>query len=176
VASIFKLDWSPILLGDFADSDHSADLDAIVTIADRVHKDLHERRAVFAEKVRLYPQGCRKLCSAGQIVGYGIAHPWTRNSIPHLDAFLNSLPPKPDCLHIHDIVVLPNARGHGAAGQYMEYVKGLAKAQGRPLALVSVYGTDALWSRFGFRVIEQAELKCQLASYGESARYMICDP
>lgn len=41
------------------------------------------------------------------------------------------------------------------------------------LALVSVYGTDVLWSRFGFQVVHNPELNGKLASYGTTAKYMV---
>jgi N-acetylglutamate synthase-like GNAT family acetyltransferase len=116
------------------------------------------------------------LVSGDHIVGYGISHPWTLYSIPPLDTFLATLPANPECLYIHDVVVLPEARGRGAAARYVDYIKWLAGESAiRSLALVSVYGTDALWSRFGFRVIVSSNLKNSLTSYGASARYMMCD-
>ncbi len=134
--------WQPLL---------ESDLDSVNEIADRIHTSLPERSEVFAEKVRLFPSGCRKLISEDKMSGYGISHPWMLYSIPPLDEFLKTLPPKPECLYIHDVVVLPEARGSGAAAHYVEYIKHLAAELGIPsLALVSVYGTDALWSRFGF--------------------------
>ena len=40
-------------------------------------------------------------------------------------------------------------------------------------ALVAVYGTCHLWSRCGFKIVEDASLDRQLQSYGDSAKYMI---
>ena len=40
------------------------------------------------------------------------------------------------------------------------------------LALVSVYGTDVLWSRYGFGVVTGGRVLEKLASYGPTARYM----
>lgn len=112
-------DWHPLL---------PSDLDSVNRIADLIHTSLPERPEVFEEKVRLFPSGCRKLISGSKIVGYGISHPWTLFSIPPLDEFLKILPQTPQCLYIHDIVVLPEARGSGAAERYVDYVKNLATA------------------------------------------------
>ncbi len=57
-----------------------------------IHVDFPERMDVFAEKIRLFPEGCWKRVRKDQIVGYGIAHPWQLFSIPPLDQFLNNLP------------------------------------------------------------------------------------
>jgi ribosomal protein S18 acetylase RimI-like enzyme len=162
-----KPNWLPLEL---------ADLDQVNEIADRIHTGLPERPEVFAEKVRLFSDGCRKLVSKGKMVGYGISHTWTLFSIPPLDEFLVSLPQKPECIYIHDVVVLPEARGQRAANQYVSYIKSLAEQRSiASLALVSVYGTDILWERFGFRSVQNDELKCKLTSYGETAKYMICN-
>jgi hypothetical protein len=86
---------------------HASDLPAVSTIAARIHPDLPERPEVFAEKMRLYPDGCRVLATDDGIVGYGLAHPWMQHRIPPLDGFLEQLPGDADCLYLHDIAVLP---------------------------------------------------------------------
>src|SRR5207244_4287137 len=103
------------------------DLDAIDAIGNGIHLSLPERPEVFAEKLNLFPSGCRVLIYSGEIVGYGISHPWHLNKIPPLDTFLNTLPSQPDCIFIHDVVVLPSARGHGAAQRFIEIVADAAR-------------------------------------------------
>jgi hypothetical protein len=153
-----------------------ADLPHICEIAARVHPDLPERAEVLAEKMRLYPNGCRVLVSGETIAGYGVSHPWTLHRIPPLDDFLRELPREADCLYVHDVAVLPAYRG-GALVSYVATIAALARAMGiASLALVSVYGTTALWERFGFTAAAgDLTLQAKLASYGESAKYMICD-
>jgi ribosomal protein S18 acetylase RimI-like enzyme len=142
----------------------------------RIHTSLPEKPEVFAEKFRLFPDGCQKLVSENKMVGYGISHPWVLSSIPPLDEFLVLLPQNPECIYIHDVVVLPEARGNNAAQRYVDHIKRLAaKMSILSLALVSVYGTDALWNRFGFRAIQDDGLKRKLISYGVTAKYMICN-
>jgi GNAT superfamily N-acetyltransferase len=151
----------------------AADLDAIVAIGNRIHAGLLERPEVFAEKLRLFPQGCFSLAMRGAIVGYGISHPWQRNGIPPLDTLLGALPAAPDCLFVHDVVVLPQARGRGAAGALINRLVALARQRKLAvLALVAVHDTQALWARHGFAVVEDAGLTGKLRSYGERARTM----
>jgi GNAT superfamily N-acetyltransferase len=154
----------------------TSDLAAICAIAAQIHPDLPEHPEVFAEKMRLYPDGCRVLIAGEDIAGYGLAHPWTQNRIAPLDGFLERLPEDADCLYVHDVAVLPNFRG-GAARDYVAAVEQLARASHiATLALVSVYATRPLWERLGFRpVTADAELRAKLASYGESATYMLRD-
>jgi GNAT superfamily N-acetyltransferase len=154
----------------------ASDLPAISAIAARIHPDLPERPEVFAEKMRLYPDGCRVLAAEDEIAGYGLAHPWTQHRIPPLDGFLEQLPGNADCLYVHDVAVLPGFRG-GVAGDYVAAIEQLARASGiATLALVSVYATRPLWERLGFRAVTaNAELRAKLASYGDNATYMLRD-
>jgi hypothetical protein len=137
---------------------------------------LPERPEVLAEKIRLFPEGCRKLVIDGRISGYGIAHPWKLHEIPELNAFLETLPSSPDCLYMHDVAVHPSARGMHASNFFFKAIRAIAISKGiRKLACVSVYGTDELWSRFGFKVSANDGMSGKLKSYGDSAKYMIAD-
>lgn len=162
-----KLHWRPA---------RASDLPAISAIAARIHPDLPESPDVFAEKMRLCPEGCRVLVADDGIAGYGLAHPWKQHRIPPLDGFLERLPDDADCLYVHDVAVLPDRRG-GAARAYVATIEDLARSIGiATLALVSVYATRPLWERLGFRpVTAKAELRAKLASYGEGATYMLRD-
>ena len=148
-------------------------LDRVNEIADEIHTSLLERPEVFEEKCRLFPDGCRVLVCDERVVGYAVSHPWLLGRTPPLDEFLRALPETPTCLYLHDIVVLPAARGQRAAERFLNYLESLARRMtvGR-LALVSVYGTDALWSRHGFEVTQRPELEEKLRSYGPTAKYM----
>ena len=150
------------------------DLPAIVAIAARIHPGLPERQEVFAEKMRLCPEGCRVLVLDDAIVGYGLAHPFALHRIPPLDAFLRQLPEPADCLYVHDVAVLPGHRG-GVARAYLDDIERLAQsARIAALALVSVYATRPLWERLGFRAVSaDADLRGKLASFGDGATYML---
>jgi len=153
---------------------HATDLEAISAIAARIHPELPERREVLAEKMQLYPDGCRVLATSNGIAGYGLAHPWMQQRIPPLDGFLERLPDAADCLYVHDVAVLPDARG-GVARAYVAEIEQLARSSGiATLALVSVYDTRPMWERLGFQpVTPDAALRAKLASYGASATYML---
>ncbi|MGY8663077.1 GNAT family N-acetyltransferase [Bradyrhizobium sp. UFLA05-109] len=154
-----------------------SDLPAIIAIAAALHPNLPERADVLAEKMSLFPEGCRVLIAGDDVFGYGIAHPWTLHQIPPLDDFLQGLPPAPDCLYLHDVAVMPASRGSRIATSYIETLARLARTNGiEHLALVSVYDTSPFWGRHDFRVIApDAALRVKLASYGDSARYMVRD-
>jgi ribosomal protein S18 acetylase RimI-like enzyme len=155
-------DWRPLTQADLAD---------VARIAGVVHPDLPERREVFAEKRRLFPTGCFAFETEEGVAGYAVSHPWTLGDIPPLDGFLGSLPSAPDCLYLHDVALLPSARGSGAAAALVSTLTRIAGDRNLPaLALVSVYGANRLWSRLGF---DEAAPAKDLAAYGPTARYMI---
>ena|SRR3989338_1773066 len=167
MSTVEEILWTPLL---------ESDIGVVDKIAREIHPTLPERREVFAEKVRLFPQGCFKLLFEGRMMGYAFSHPWLLYSIPQLNDFLHTLPQKPDCIYIHDVAVLPAARGHNAAGLFVAQISKVAQAmQIQHLACVSVYGTDALWARFGFHTVSSHGIDPKLVSYGESAKYMIAD-
>jgi GNAT superfamily N-acetyltransferase len=157
--------WLPLSPSDF---------DAVDRIAQAIHVDIYERTEVLFDKASFFPQGCRKLVRDGAILGYAIAHPWFINEIPEIDQFLPKRDEAPDCLFLHDVAVLPAARGSNAAAALLALLRPLARARNlRFLACVSVYGTDRLWSRFGFTAISRAGIDAKLASYGPTAKYMV---
>jgi hypothetical protein len=146
------------------------DIPAVCAIAGWLHTALPERAEVFAEKLQLFPEGCRKLVAGEKLVGYGFAHPWLLASAPKLDTLLEALPAHPACLYIHDVAILPEARGYGAAGGYVASMEALALSLRLwQLTLVSVYGTAPLWAKYGFKPVS---FGLPLASYGPGAAYM----
>jgi len=151
-----------------------ADANAVAAIAAQIHPSLPERTAVLAEKWRLFPPGCRTLVDGeGGTAGYTLAHPWTLTAPPALDQFLHRLPAAADCLFIHDVALLPEARGRGAAAQVIDHAVAVAVAHRLPaLALIAAYGTERLWRRFGFVDVGGADLALKIAAYGAEARYL----
>lgn len=154
--------WRPMVAGDLSD---------VVRIAAAVHPPtLAEAPAVFAERRALYPAGASMLELDGRPTGYVLAHPWRAGTIPPLDTLLGTLPSGADCLYLHDIALLPAARGLGAAGAI---VAGLAAETTHPrLALVAVGGSAPFWHRQGFRPVEIPILRAKLEGYGPNACYM----
>jgi N-acetylglutamate synthase-like GNAT family acetyltransferase len=150
------------------------DLKDVDQIADVVHTSLPERTEVFEEKFNLFSRGCFVFEKEGNVVGYAISHPWMLDSIPALDSFLISLPTHPNCLYLHDTAILESARGFSATDLLMDRLKTVAThVSVEYLALVSVYGTNVLWQRHGFKIRSNTNLNEKLKSYGVSAHYMV---
>lgn len=149
------------------------DLAGVDAIAHAVHRAHPERAEVFAERLALFAPGCLVLERGGEILGYAIAHPWTRAAPPALDTLLVALPPRPDCLYLHDVALLAPARGMGASARLLSLLDGLARAGGLPrIALIAIPGTAGFWHRQGFVPVARPELAAKLASYGDGAQVM----
>ena len=150
------------------------DLAAVSAIASKVHPGFFEADAVLAEKHTLYRNGCYILEVAEKPAGYVLSHPFTLGSLPALDTLLGALPDEPDTFYIHDLALLPVARGVKAAGKIIAALTKHAEAMGFPtMSLVAVNGSGAFWEKQGFVVEERAELADKLAAYEADARYMV---
>ena len=146
------------------------DLGAMAAIEEVIHADMRERPEVQQEKVALFPRGCFCLHIGDGIAGYAVSHPWRLHESPPLAAFLQALPDPATCLYLHDVAILPTARGFRSAAALLEKLEALARQQGLPaIALTSVYGTEDFWASFGF---ERSESHGADGSYGAGAVYM----
>jgi hypothetical protein len=92
-----------------------ADLDAVSAISDAVHGDYTEPCSVYAERRDLFPQGCFVLDAGRGVKGYLIVHPWRHGGPPPLGEAMGALPDQPDSLYLHDLALVPDARGQEQA-------------------------------------------------------------
>lgn len=154
----------------------AADLPAVMAAAAEVHPDYPEGEAVFAERLALHPAGCLVLAGEDGLGGYVLSHPWRLGQVPALDSLLGALPGDADAYYIHDLALLPGARGGGAASACVGRLAAHASAAGfARMALVAVGNSAGFWRRQGFREAHDEALARKLASYDDAARYMIRD-
>jgi len=154
----------------------SRDLDAVQTVADRVHRDHPEEREVFVERLRLYGQGCHVLAEDGEVLGYALTHPWRFAEPPPLNSRLGDIPRDAATYYVHDLALLPEGRGRGHAGVIARMLADHARAQGfGTLSLVAVNGSQTFWKRLGFREEAVPGLETKLLSYGSDAAFMVRD-
>jgi GNAT superfamily N-acetyltransferase len=110
----------------------------------------------------------------GAPVGYIISHPWTYAAPPALNSLLRALPTPATTYYIHDIALLPEARGTGAAKIIIQQLIELARTFHLPnLSLVAVNNSVAFWQRHGFVLTPVPALDAKLKSYDEAARFMV---
>ena len=149
------------------------DLPAVEAIAAAVHPAFPEDVAVFAERLRLYPDGTLLFELDGTPAGYVLSHPWRYKSLPALNSLLGAIPDDADTYYLHDLALLPSARGTGAAAMIVGNILRHARAAGFPTAsLVAVNGSLPFWYKHGFREVAAPELAEKLESYEQAARLM----
>jgi GNAT superfamily N-acetyltransferase len=150
-----------------------ADLPAVLAIAAACHPNYPERPEVFAERMALSPEGCWLLEAGDKAFGYGVMHPAARFSPPALDTLLGELPGGKSVWYLHDVALLPQARGDGAASRLVAIACRAARRAGLDrLALVAVNGSAPFWARRGFSRASHPGLAEKLASYGDDAIYL----
>lgn len=167
-----KLEWRPM---------RPEDLDEVLRIAAVAHPTLPERLEVFAEKLRLYPAGCKSLApasasaSAGKgISGYFFSHPWYADEIPALDCLLEGIPALTDTYYLHDLALAPEARGAQHGSEIARFTDLHARTKGYARqALVAVNASEQYWRRQGFEWVQRPNLDEKLQAYGNGARLMI---
>ncbi|MET0249259.1 MAG: GNAT family N-acetyltransferase [Sphingobium sp.] len=151
-----------------------ADLGHVGALSDAVHGRYTEPVETYAERLRLYPAGCFLFEQEGVISGYLISHPWRRMQPPALGGLLGAIPLDADSYYLHDLALLPIARGTGAGASGA----GLALDQARQAGfaetcLVAVGGAESFWASRGFEVVPDAAVAAKLhESYGPGVFYM----
>ncbi|WP_025871383.1 GNAT family N-acetyltransferase [Methylobacillus glycogenes] len=171
-----------------------ADLPQVYSIAAQVHPAYPEQPQVFAERLRLYPKGCWVWQQAGQLVGYLISHPWHKMQPPALDSLLHALPrmatvtsikagtENASTYYLHDIALLPQARGQQATPRILPTLAQLAHAHGLDnISLVAVNQSLSFWQAQGFKPVPMCDpentsqdLAAKLQSYGPETHYLQC--
>lgn len=147
------------------------DLSDIDRIARIVHPDFPERIEAFDEKLALSPSTHFVAADEdGAVRGYACAYPWLDHDVPKLDTLIGKLPDDIAVLYIHDVALLPTARGLGLIESLIPRLEFLAReADLRALTLTAIYGSEVAWFRYGFeRVPLDEKLKRQIAHYGSA--------
>jgi GNAT superfamily N-acetyltransferase len=153
------------------------DLADVQVLADTIHVDHPEEPHVFTERLRLYPQGCAVLEVDGRLIGYALTHPWHYGEPPALNSHLRRIPTDATTYYVHDVALLPEARGKGYAKSIGAWLVAHAAQSGLPnLSLVAVNGSQPFWERLGFRVAVIPGLESKLLSYGRDAVLMVREP
>lgn len=166
----------------------AADIDAVLAVADVVHPAFPEDRAVLAERFALHPEGCFVLRGGdgpngdgpngdgpneSAVIGYTLTHPWAADTVPPLNTLLGRLP-EAQVYYIHDLALLPAARGLRAGSAAVRLYETRARALGLShMALVAVNNSGGFWRAQGFEQAHSPEWAEKLASYGTDAAYMV---
>ncbi|KAJ3571163.1 hypothetical protein NPX13_g5475 [Xylaria arbuscula] len=156
--------WRPLTVND---------IEGLMRVADVVHNELPEKDSVFAERARLFPEGCFVLAEDSKIYGYAISHPIRYRQPPALNSLLHEIALDADQFYIHDVCLLPDLQGLGYAREALNRLLAVGERY-TTTCLISVYGTSPFWARFGFRSpdgLDHSLLK-KVSGYGDDARYL----
>jgi GNAT superfamily N-acetyltransferase len=161
--------WRPMVASDLA---------AVERIAEIVHPAYPESEEVPAERLALFPAGC--LIAGGardEAIGYAVTHPGRLGRPPALDSRLGELASDADCLYLHDVALLPEARGLGLGESLVGLLRALSIRSGfKVMALTAVNCSTSYWRRQGFSDYSgDGILAAKLFSYGDDAVYMISE-
>ena len=150
------------------------DLPAVEGIAALVHPGFPEDIEVFAERLALYPDGAWLLEIGGAPAGYFLTHPWAAGAMPKLNQLYGALPSGSQTYYLHDLALLPQARGRGAAAAIVEHaIKHATRSGFSSASLVAVSGSVPFWARQGFAPLLTPELREMLRGYEDAAQYMV---
>jgi GNAT superfamily N-acetyltransferase len=151
----------------------SSDLDGVLSVQAVVFPAFQEAKATFAERLRLYPAGFFVAKENADIKGYLVSYPAHRFQPPPLDTLIGDISPDCDAYYVHDLSLLPEMRGRGAAVAMVEAMTEVARNAGfTRMALIAVGGADIFWRRFGFVTVPVQALEARLLAYGADAVYM----
>lgn len=153
----------------------AADLAVVRAIAAEIHPAYPEDEAVFAERLALFAAGSLVLEGpSSRIAGYVLSHPWHFGAPPKLDTLLGALPERASTYYLHDLALLPEARGSGAARALVGRLVQMARKLSLPsLSLVAVNGSAGFWQRQQFEAYQHPALEEKLLSYDNGARLMV---
>lgn len=150
------------------------DLPDVLRIAAQVHPDYPEHADVFIERQQLYPQGCWVRQHRSQLYGYLLSHPWLLGHPPALNTKLYTLPDTADSYYLHDIALLPAARGSGAANQIIAQLCSQAQTENlATLSLIAVNQSAGFWQRHAFQLANHLVPAEKLHSYSRDACYLV---
>lgn len=150
-----------------------ADLPAVLAIQKEAYPWHQEERAVFEDRLRLWPQGCLTLHGDEEMIGYIVSHPWHADEPPPLDRVLGTLPERPGTYYLHDIALLKAAYGKGHGTRVVRHLAETAGSSGfETMSLIAVNKTAPFWQGQGFSPRTLPALDDKLKSYGEGAVYM----
>ena len=147
---------------------------SLARVADKIHPALPESDEVFAERVKLFPEGCLGLFESKgtELYGYVISHPIKHLQPPALNSLLGKIASDADQYYIHDLAILPKFRGRGLLQECIKNLFAIAKRY-PTTCLISVYGTERFWSQFGFVPVQINDvLEEKLMDYGDDAVYL----
>lgn len=152
-----------------------SDITTAAALGDRLYPDYPEDLSVFKSRFDAFHRGFYSLKNQdGIVIGYAVFYPCIIGQPPYLNEPLSFIPPRPDCLHLHDIAIDEQYRGRGFSSVFMSILQQNALSESlRKISLIAIGGTESLWTHFGFSHYQSTHSSDVCLSYSDSSIYMI---
>lgn len=154
----------------------AADMPAVMRIQARCYTAITPESLRSMDAKRLAsPATCLGAWRQHALLGYLLAVPVRWPQLPALDSPACTVPPDADTLYLHDLALLPAARGGGAGTRLVRQVLATGVALGLTrAALIAIQQSAAYWRGQGFTAAAppDAVTRGKLASYGTGAQLM----
>ncbi|MDT7786083.1 MAG: hypothetical protein QOF58_4502 [Pseudonocardiales bacterium] len=148
-----------------------ADWEAIAELEHRAYTGhgLSEGGLALKSRYHASPATCLAVSAGDRLAGYAIALPYPAFTCPELST-VEQTAFASDNLHLHDLVIVDELRGHGLATTLLGRLTSTAHRRGhRRMSLVAVAGSAPFWSARGYRRHQEVVVP---GSYGATAVYM----
>jgi ribosomal protein S18 acetylase RimI-like enzyme len=140
-------------------------------------EDLRESANVFRNRFTRFGDCFRVALQQELVVGYMLCFPWKLGESPVNNQPFPDTLPLPDCFYIHDITLLPQARGTGIARAMLQDAFAQARLAGfDTMSLVAVAQSGDYWDKAGFTTypaLPAQKHAALLEVYGPGARLMV---
>ncbi len=153
-----------------------ADVPAVLRVQAQGYSPImQEPEEVVRARLRIAPDTAWVAEDNGGVCAYLMAYRSIVGKVTPLGG-LFEVPPKPDCLYLHDLAVDPRCRGQGVGPALVRAACQWAEEQGLThCALVSVQGSEHFWGRLGYGGwggLAPAQ-RANLQTYAGPATYMV---
>lgn len=152
------------------------DMPTVMYIQARCYQAIEPESLLSMSAKRLAsPTTCLGAWRQRALLGYLLAVPVRWPQLPALNSPSCTVPPDADTLYLHDLALLPGARGSGAGGRLVRQALAAGQAMGlQGAALIAIQQSAAYWQGQGFTAAPppDAATRAKLASYGTGAQLM----
>lgn len=140
-------------------------------------QDLCEGHSVLLNRFETFGQYFYVAKNGKALIGYMISFPWKAGDTPVNNQKFPAILQTPDCFFIHDITLMPEARGTGLAAAMIEKACETGRSLGfKTISLVAVSQSGNYWDKNNF--LEYVDISVEkrngiIANYGQGARLML---
>jgi len=154
------------------------DLEGVTEVQKKTFtQNLCEKHSVMLNRFETFGQYFYVAKNENAIIGYMLSFPWRSGHTPINNQNFPTILQAPDCFYIHDITLLPEARGTGLARAMIEKACETGRSLGfKTISLVAVAQSGDYWDKINFQEhldIPVEKKNAIIANYGEGSRLML---